>query len=235
MKKAVAYYRTSSMANVGDDKDSLKRQQRAVEKFAKSQRIEIVFTKYDAGKSGTTAIEERQGIAELLRVCREKQIDTILVENASRFSRDLIVQESGYQKLKELGIQLIPVDAPDFFNSDDPSRVLIRQMFGAVSQFEKSTVVSKLAAARKAKKKETGKKVEGRKSYAETNPELVKAAKRLSRCNDPKRRDRQKDTKQTLSLRKIADALFEQGFTNSNGKPLSPSAVKNILSQKVPA
>lgn len=235
MKKAVAYYRTSSMSNVGEDKDSLKRQQRAVEKFAKSQKIEIVFTKYDAGQRGTTVIEERQGITELLQVCQDHNIEIILVENASRFSRDLIVQESGYQKLKELGIQLVPVDAPDFFNSDDPSRVLIRQMFGAVSQFEKSTVVAKLAAARKAKRKETGKKVEGRKSYAEINPELVKVAKKLSRYNDAKRRDRQKDTKQKLSLRKIADALFEQGFTNSNNKPLSPSAVKNILAQKVSA
>ena len=34
MKKAVAYYRTSSMSNVGEDKDSLKRQQRAVETYA---------------------------------------------------------------------------------------------------------------------------------------------------------------------------------------------------------
>jgi DNA invertase Pin-like site-specific DNA recombinase len=108
-------------------------------------------------------------------------------------------------------------------------------MFGAVSQFEKSTVVSKLAAARATKRKETGKKVEGRKSYAEKNPELVKAAKKLARCNDPKRRDRQKDTKQKLSLRKVAAALFEQGFTNSNGAPLSPSAVREVLAQKVPA
>jgi hypothetical protein len=38
-----------------------------------------------------------------------------------------------------------------------------------------------------------------------------------------------------ISLWKIADALLEQGFTNFNGKPISPSAVKNILSQKVPA
>ena len=38
MKKAVAYYRTSSMSNVGEDKDSLKRQQRAVEKYAKQKK-----------------------------------------------------------------------------------------------------------------------------------------------------------------------------------------------------
>jgi len=226
MKKAVAYYRTSSMANVGDDKDSLKRQQRAVEKYAKNQKIEIVFTKYDAGKSGTTSIEERQGIGELLKVCREKEIDTILVENASRFSRDLIVQESGYQKLKELGIQLIPVDAPDFFNSDDPSRVLIRQMFGAVSQFERATVVAKLNAARKAKKEATGKKVEGRKSYAEFNPELVKTVKRMKRRKD-------KETGKPMSLRKISAALYEEGFINSNGKKLGPSVIRDILAQKI--
>ena len=59
MKKAVAYYWTSSMANVGDDKVSLKCQQRAVEKYAKNQKIEIVFTKYDEGKSGITSTEER--------------------------------------------------------------------------------------------------------------------------------------------------------------------------------
>ena len=82
MKKAVVYYLTSSMANVGNDKDSLKRQQRAVKKYAKNQKIEIVFTKFDAKKSGTTSKEERQGIGELLKVCQESEIDTIPVENA---------------------------------------------------------------------------------------------------------------------------------------------------------
>ena len=48
MTKAVAYYRTSSMANFGDDKNSLKRQHRAVEKFEKSHKIEIFLNKYDA-------------------------------------------------------------------------------------------------------------------------------------------------------------------------------------------
>ena len=76
MKKAVAYYRTSSMANVGDDKVSLKRQQLAVEKYAKNQKIEIVFTKYDEGKSGTTSTEERG--KELESLCRfvKKKIST---------------------------------------------------------------------------------------------------------------------------------------------------------------
>ena len=37
MATAVAYYRTSSAANVGDDKDSLRRQQEAVMSYADKQ------------------------------------------------------------------------------------------------------------------------------------------------------------------------------------------------------
>jgi hypothetical protein len=40
--KAVAYFRTRSTANVGADKDSLKRQQAAVEAFAKAAGYDIV-------------------------------------------------------------------------------------------------------------------------------------------------------------------------------------------------
>jgi hypothetical protein len=44
---AVAYYRTSSAANVGPDKDSQRRQAEAVEAFAKC-RHELVEAFYDA-------------------------------------------------------------------------------------------------------------------------------------------------------------------------------------------
>jgi DNA invertase Pin-like site-specific DNA recombinase len=41
-RKAVAYYRTSSAANVGDDKDSRARQERAVHCYAEQNGITIV-------------------------------------------------------------------------------------------------------------------------------------------------------------------------------------------------
>jgi hypothetical protein len=40
--KAVAYFRTSSITNVGADKDTLKRQHEAVTRFANSVGYEIV-------------------------------------------------------------------------------------------------------------------------------------------------------------------------------------------------
>src|SRR6478609_4032226 len=39
-------------------------------------------------------------------------------------------------------------DSPEAFLSDTPTAVLVRQVLGAVSQFEKASLVAKLAAAR---------------------------------------------------------------------------------------
>ena len=75
-------------------------------------------------------------------------VRTIVVETANRFARDLIVQEVGYAMLKERGIKLIAADSPDAFLDDTPTAVMIRQILGAVSQFEKAMLVSKLRGAR---------------------------------------------------------------------------------------
>ena len=51
-------------------------------------------------------------------------------------------------KLKALGVSLIPTTAPDHFTTDTPTSILIRQVLGAVAQFEKAALVAKLKAAR---------------------------------------------------------------------------------------
>ena len=52
MATAVAYYRTSSATNVGEDKDSLRRQQEAVTSYAANKDINVVEEFYDAAVSG---------------------------------------------------------------------------------------------------------------------------------------------------------------------------------------
>src|SRR3954451_2944041 len=100
-------------------------------------------------------------------MCRAGSIrwsDVAVNGTAKRFARDLIVQETGYAMLKESGIDLIAADKPDAFLDDTPTANLIRQVLGAVSQFEKAMIVTKLKGARD-RKRATGVKVEGRKSY----------------------------------------------------------------------
>jgi hypothetical protein len=78
-----------------------------------------------------------------------------------------MVQLAGHDMLKARGVTLIAASAPTFFVEDTPTAVLVRQVLGAVAEFEKTTLVAKLAAARRRKRTATGKKVEGRKSHAE--------------------------------------------------------------------
>jgi DNA invertase Pin-like site-specific DNA recombinase len=60
-QRAVAYFRTSSASNVGDEKDSLNRQQSTVDAFAVKQSYEVVAEFHDAAVSGSDAIEDRPG------------------------------------------------------------------------------------------------------------------------------------------------------------------------------
>ena len=71
---------------------------------------------------------------------------------------------------------MVAVDSPDSFVANTPTANLIRQVLGAVSEFEKAMLVEKLRGARERKRRETGKKVGGRKNYAE-----IEAGPRRSR------------------------------------------------------
>lgn len=75
-------------------------------------------------------------------------VRTIIIETANRFARDLIVQETGWKRLHADGIALIAADSPDQFVDETPTAVLIRQILGAVAQFDKAMTVAKLRGAR---------------------------------------------------------------------------------------
>jgi DNA invertase Pin-like site-specific DNA recombinase len=210
---AVAYYRTSSSANVGDDRDSQERQRLAVSQYAARHGIEIVHEYYDAAVKGTDAVDIRPGFADMIAYMHSNCAKVILVESASRFARDLIVQETGYAFLKGLGFTLIAVDDPDAFTSDTPTAVMIRQILGAVSQFEKASIVAKLAGARmRARAKSEDGRCEGRKQAPAAHRELAKALQG-----------------EGLSLRGIADRLAAAGFLAPSGKTYGAESIKRMV------
>ena len=220
IRKAVAYLRTSSRTNVGADKDSDKRQRAAIEAYAKAAGYEIVEEFYDAAVSGADPVSERSGFAQMLERLMSNGARTIIIESPDRFARDLMVQLAGHDMLKTRGMTLIAASAPMHFVEDTPTAVLVRQVLGAVAEFEKTTLVAKLAAARRRKRIATGEKVEGRKSHAELRPEVVALAKRLAR---------KKPKGGKLSLRAIAAELAAQGFLNERGKAFNPKSIAAML------
>ena len=104
---ALAYLRTSSAANVGTDKDSEKRQRHAIQGFAKRAGFGIVEEFYDAAVSGADPIETRAGFAALLDRIEGNGVRTVIVEDASRFARELMAQELGITLLISRGVQLL--------------------------------------------------------------------------------------------------------------------------------
>ena len=73
----------------------------------------IVHEYCDAAVSGADPVDTRPGFTDMLAYMLSIGARTIIVENASGFARDLIVQETGYQALKAKGIELIAADSPD--------------------------------------------------------------------------------------------------------------------------
>ena len=102
---------------------------------------------------------------------------------------------------------------------DDPTRKLVRQVLGAIAEYDKTMLALKLKAARDRKKAKAG-KCEGRKSYQETSPDLLAEIKRLRR--KPRNGKR-------LSLKKTVEALQEQGFRSDTGKVITLPILKNII------
>jgi DNA invertase Pin-like site-specific DNA recombinase len=218
-RRAVAYLRTSSATNVGGDSEA--RQRTAVQEYAKHAGLAVKAEFYDAAVSGADPLNQRKGFTALLAWCAENVVRIIIVENASRFARDLIVQETGHALLKAQNFKLVAADDPDAFTADTPTARMVRQILGAVSEFEKANLVAKLKGARDRASATAGRRVEGRSGYAETNPELIHTAKRLARKN-PK-------TGKTRSLREISAKLEALGQNTANGKPFSASQIKRIL------
>jgi DNA invertase Pin-like site-specific DNA recombinase len=224
-KPAIGYTRTSSAANVGEGKDSVPRQRKAIQAYANKAGFTIVAWFDDPAVAGTDAIDVRPGFAAALEKIAGNGVRTIIVETANRFARDLIVQETGYRRLHADGIDLIAADKPDQFVDDTPTAVLVRQILGAVAQFDKAMTVAKLRGARERKRRKTGAKVEGRKSWAErasadkASAELVAAAKQLRGTN--LRPDR--------SLREIAEELAKLGYRNKSGAVFSASSIASML------
>ena len=217
------YLRISSNTNA--DGDSLDRQTIAIATYANKNNMNIVAKKSDIGIKGSTNIFDREGFRKLFEYCLEKDIKIILTENASRFARDQMVGEWGYRELKKHGIQIVPVDSPDYYTleNDDPMINLIRQVLGSIAEFEKNSIVNKLRGARKRVKERNG-KCEGRKSLKEIYGEIRyrKLIKKIMNL-----------VKQGVSYAKIGVILAEQGFVQpSKGKPYHKSQIMRLIQKE---
>jgi DNA invertase Pin-like site-specific DNA recombinase len=222
--KAVAYLRVSGRGQI--EGDGFPRQREAIHRFARASGYEIVAEYRDEGVSGTRELDDREGLSDLLARIRSNGVRVVLVERADRLARDLIVGELILGQLRDLGAQVFTADGGTELTAGDgdPTRVLIRQVLGAVAQFEKSVIVSKLRAARVRKRRATG-RCEGRKPFGDRPGEAktVELIRRLRR--KPRGGER-------LSYAAIAKRLnAADGVATRTGRPWAPETVRGIATR----
>jgi len=220
------YLRTSSNTNV--DGDSSVRQQEAIEKYAEANNMFIKQWAYDEGVSGKDMPLERDGFSQLAEWCIDNKCDTILTESASRFSRDVIVQEVTLLKLKEMELNVIPVDSPEYYKGDEPSITMIRQILACVAGFERSSIVQKLKSARNRARLKSDRttiygkpKCEGRRSLREMYGE-IRFKNFINKVSTLRRSG--------LSYSKISGDLSKKGYVQpTSGKPFDAGQVRRFL------
>jgi DNA invertase Pin-like site-specific DNA recombinase len=177
----------------------------------------------DGGVSGKNELEDRPGLGLLIFRIEQNGVRIVLVETAMRLARDLMVGEIILERFRKLGVKVIEVSGGNDLTvgDDNPTSRLIRQILGAVAEFEKSVLVGKLRAARQRQKLRHG-RCEGRKPFGTFPGEAEIVEKIKAMRKKPRKGER-------LSFAAIAEQLNEEGVPTRTGKPWSPSTVGNIL------
>jgi DNA invertase Pin-like site-specific DNA recombinase len=161
MKKAFAYLRVSGKGQIAGD--GFPRQLKSIKEYAAAHQLRMVEVFEERGVTGTKETMDRPAWRDLMAKLHADGVHTVIIEKLDRLARDLIVQESVLADLRKYGFELISVHEPDLMASD-PTRVLLRQMLGALAQYDKSQIVVRLRGARLRKRAQTG-RCEGRKPY----------------------------------------------------------------------
>jgi DNA invertase Pin-like site-specific DNA recombinase len=146
------YVRVSGASQV--DGDGPGRQREAIQRFADANGMGFARFFEEYAVSGTLAGMDRPALSQLLEdhdsgVC---VVCAVIVERMDRLARDLMVQEFIIKELKKRHIKLFSTDSGSAVDicddASDPTRKLIRQILGALAEWEKSCIVKKLASAR---------------------------------------------------------------------------------------
>ena len=223
-QKAVSYLRVSGRGQI--DGDGFPRQRDAIQRYAQAHDVQIVEEFRDEGVCGAKDLDERPGLGAMLDRIESNGVRLVLVERADRLARDLMVSEIILADLRKHGVRVVSADGgidtteekPD--DPDSATRTLIRQVLGAVAQYDKTVTVWKLRSARQRMRRRTG-RCEGRKAFGARDGERVTLAY-MRRLREGGK-----------GFQTIATVLNDEGRRSRTGRPWSGPVVRRILSRSI--
>jgi DNA invertase Pin-like site-specific DNA recombinase len=216
--KAFGYLRVSGESQVNGD--GFPRQRETIERYAAANNLRIVKYFEEQGVSGTTL--DRPALSDMMVALLGNGTHVVVVEKLDRIARDLMVQETLIESLRRQGFELVSA-APGEENlcSDDPGRKFMRQIMGAVAEYDKSMLVLKLRAARQRKKK-AGTMIEGRKPFGFREGERATIDRMLALRNEGK------------NWEGIAKTLNAEDLRPRQGRQWFPASVRTIVLKHQP-
>jgi len=193
----------------------------AIKAYAAAHSIKLVRVFEEQGVSGKHELADRPALLDMLEALAADSVKLVLIEKLDRLARDLMVQETIIADLRKRGFELISVMEPDLC-STDPSRVLMRQIFGAIAEYDRSMIVAKLRGARERMKAKTG-RCEGQKPYGFYDGE-AEVLGRMKSLRDA-----------GIAYDRIAAMLNNEGVAPRTGARWWGRTINNILSAQTGA
>lgn len=210
------YCRVSGLTQADTDLDGLPRQETAGRTFAVREGYNVVRVFRDA-VSGTK--EQREAFCEMREAMLANGVKTVLIEKLDRLARDLLLQETILADFQKNGITLLSTMEPDL-GSNEPSRKFFRQIMGAVAEYDRAIIVSRMKAG-KARARAKGKRCGGRAAYpSPRHPEEVEVVNRVYHLRG-----------NGFNAAKIAAILNSEGHLTRKGTAFQPMQVSRIISR----
>jgi DNA invertase Pin-like site-specific DNA recombinase len=147
-RKVLGYTRVSTAEQV--EGFGLTVQRKAIAAYCKENGLRLIEVLSDEGVSGSNGLDARKSLSEVLAVVESGIVSGLVVYRLDRLARDLVLQETLMARMRKAGVEVLSVTEPDI-DSDDATRVLVRQVLGAIAQYERALIRSRMAAGRAAK------------------------------------------------------------------------------------
>jgi DNA invertase Pin-like site-specific DNA recombinase len=222
--KAIAYCRVSTdkQAEHGLGLDV---QRAAITAWAEANGCTITAWRTDEGISGSNGLDTRPGLAEAFRQLEAGEADALVVYRLDRLARKLGSQITWIEQLESRGRHVISVTEPDV--GQDEMRVFVRQVLGAVAEYERATIVRRMKDGR-ALKAERGGFAYGEPAYGQRAQDRELAADSAEVQVITRMRQMQAEG---LSLRAIARALNDEAVPPKRGGAWHAQTVARVLAR----
>jgi DNA invertase Pin-like site-specific DNA recombinase len=228
--KVAAYLRVSTDRQA-EEGLGLEIQEQAIRTWARAHDHRVAVWTRDEGISGSNGLDAREGLADALGAIRSRNACALVVYRLDRLARDLVLQEQLLADVRRMGGEVFSTSAAEASyltdDPDDPSRKLIRQVLGAVNEYERAMIALRLRSGRRQKAHNGG--------YAYGSPPFGYRAHGHELVEYPEEQrtiERMRVLRAAgASFRSIATTLQAEGHAPKRGATWHPMTIRQVLSR----